>query len=64
MPTLRPITPIAISHLDLDVDASREAEPHQCVDRLGRRVEDVDQPLVSPDLELLAAVLVDERVSE
>ena len=48
-------------HLYLDVDARSKRESHQGVDRFGRRVEDVDQPLVSSDLELLAAVLVDER---
>src|ERR1700690_4100482 len=75
MPTLRPITPMlmrgpssraqqASSHLDLDVDARREREAHQGVDRLGRRVEDVDEALVRADLELLPAVLVDERRAE
>ena len=48
-------------HLDLDVDARGKRESHQGVHRLGRGVEDVDQPLVGADLELLAAVLVDER---
>src|SRR3989337_1434394 len=63
MPTLRPINPmlIARSHLDLDVDARCQRESHQGVHRLGRGVEDVDEPLVGADLELLAAVLVDER---
>src|SRR4051812_8741507 len=64
-PSFRPINPMVIwSHLDFDVDASREAEPHQCVDGLRAGIEDVDQPLVGPDLELLAAVLVDERRTE
>src|SRR3954452_25486057 len=49
------------SHLDLDVDASGQAESHQGVDGLRRGVEDVDEPLVGSDLELLPAVLVDER---
>src|SRR4051794_16293868 len=73
MPTLRPSRPIvfwgissnplarASSHLDLDVDARSKRESHQGVDRLGRGVEDVDEPLVGADLELLPAVLVDER---
>ena len=47
--------------LDLDVDAGGELELHQRVDGLGRGVEDVDQPLVRPDLELLARLLVDVR---
>src|SRR4029078_6606002 len=63
-PSLRPINPMLMtlrSHLDFDVDASREAEPHQGVDRLRARIQDVDEPLVGADLELLPAVLVDER---
>src|SRR5690606_31540131 len=44
--------------LDLDVDAGRKVEPHERVDRLGRRIDDVDQPLVRAHLEVLAAVLV------
>src|SRR5688500_8590715 len=51
------------SHLDLDIDAGRERQPHQGIDRLGGRVDDVDEALVRPDLELLPAVLVDERAS-
>src|SRR5262245_35393173 len=62
MPTFRPMSPIDIrSHLDFDVDARREREPHQCVDGLRGRIQDVDDPLVRADLELLPAVLVDER---
>src|SRR5215510_7420715 len=49
------------SHLDLDVDARCEREPHQRVDRLEAGIQDVDEPLVGADLELLPAVLVDER---
>src|SRR3954471_14116256 len=51
----------ASSHLDLDVDASGQAESHQGVDRLRRGIQDVDEPLVGADLELLPGVLVDER---
>jgi hypothetical protein len=47
-------------HLDLDVDASREAEVRQRVDDLRGRNRDIDQALVDPHLELLARVLVDE----
>src|SRR3954467_3209816 len=47
---------------DLDVDAGGQVvEPLQRVDRLRRRLVDVDQPLVRPDLEVLARVLVLER---
>src|SRR6188768_598852 len=51
------------SHLDLDVDAGRERQSHQRIDRLRRRIDDVDEALVRPDLELLAAVLVHERAA-
>src|SRR5690242_13880887 len=63
-PSFRPINPMLMTsplHLDFDVDASRQAESHQCVDGLRAGVEDVDESLMGPDLELLPAVLVDER---
>src|SRR5699024_682374 len=44
--------------LDVDVDAGRQVDAHQRVDRLRRRVEDVQQPLVGAHLEVLARVLV------
>src|SRR3954463_10697919 len=44
---------------DLDVDAGGQVvEALQRVDRLGRRLMDVDKPLVRADLEVLARVLV------
>src|SRR5579864_4809069 len=43
---------------DLDVDARGEVEALQRVDRLGAVLDDVDQALVHPHLEVLAAVLV------
>src|SRR3954469_13466086 len=47
---------------DLDVDARRQVvEALERVDRLRRRLMDVDQPLVRADLEVLARVLVLER---
>jgi hypothetical protein len=49
------------SELDLDVHARGEIELHQRVHRLGRGVDDVEEPLVRPDLELLATLLVDVR---
>src|SRR5918996_1145263 len=66
IPSLRPINPAGTSseflasHLDFDIDARSQAEAHQRIHRLGRRIDDVDQPLVRPDLELLPAVLMDE----
>src|SRR6185436_5243808 len=53
--------PLLAQRLDLDVDASRQLELHQRVDRLAGRIEDVEQPLVGADLELLARLLVDVR---
>src|SRR3954452_2520277 len=45
--------------LDLDIYACRRVvEALERVDRLRRRLEDVDQPLVRADLEVLARVLV------
>src|SRR5690606_6276742 len=38
-----------------------EIELHQCVNRLRRRIDDVEQPLVGPDFELLTRLLVDVR---
>src|SRR5690348_17920709 len=64
MPSFRPMRPsIAISslQLDLDVDARREVELAERVDRLLRRLEDVEQALVGAYLELLARLLVDVR---
>src|SRR5215208_7381871 len=58
MPSFLPTIPFMASQLDLDVDPRRQVEPHQRVDRLRVRVVDVDQPLVRPDLEVLARVLV------
>jgi hypothetical protein len=52
------------SALDLDVDASRQVELHQRVQRLRGRLEDVDQALVRAHLELLARLLVDVRSAE
>src|SRR5918997_3434162 len=44
---------------DLDVDARGQmVEPLERVDRLGRRLVDVDQALVRTDLEVLLGVLV------
>ena len=50
--------------LDLDVDAGRQIEALQRIDRLGRRVDDVDEPLVHAHLEVLAAVFVLEGTAD
>src|SRR6185436_6416759 len=53
---------LAEGEADLDVDARGQmVEALERVDRLGRRLVDVDQALVRPDLEVLARVLVLER---
>src|SRR5687767_2823724 len=62
-PTAYCLLPTASSQLDLDVDAGGEVELHQRVDRLRRRIDDVEQPLVRAHLELLAALLVDVRAA-
>src|ERR1700674_813762 len=70
IPSLLPINPAGTaslgprSHLDFDVDACSQAQAHQRIHGLGRRVDDVDQPLVGPDLELLSTILVHERAAD
>src|SRR2546423_15492670 len=55
----------ASDQLDLDVHAGWQVvEPLERVDRLRRRLQDVDQPLVRADLEVLARVLVLERAAD
>src|SRR5439155_9456621 len=63
---LRPINPsttpaslpFLLERLDLDLHPGGEVELHQRVHRLRGRLEDVEQPLVRPDLELLPGLLV------
>src|SRR5579884_4366193 len=50
-----------LGQLNLHVDARGEIELHQRVDRLRRRLHDVEQPLVRPHLELLPRLLIDVR---
>src|ERR1700732_404860 len=47
--------------LDLDVDAGGKVELHQRIDRLRRRIDDIEQALMRAHFELLAALLVDVR---
>src|SRR5215472_13467469 len=49
------------SELDLHIHARCQIELHQRVYRLRRRIDDIDQALMRPHLELLAAFLVDMR---
>src|SRR5256886_13611531 len=67
MPSFLPINPViglSSLHLDLDVHAGGKIELGQGIDGLGPRIQDVDQPLVRLELELLAALLVDVRATE
>src|SRR5262245_32937352 len=73
IPTFFPMIPVTIflypgllavflaERLDLDVDAGRQIQLHQRINRLRRRLEDVDQALVRAHFELLARLLVDVR---
>src|SRR5215216_3022299 len=63
MPSFLPSSPPTTSdELNLDIDARRQVvEPLQRVHRLRGGLQDVDQPLVGADLEVLARVLVLER---
>src|SRR6218665_414423 len=66
MPSLVPSRPFTFlvvadtvtSELDLDVNIGRKVEPHERIDSLRRRVNDVDETLMGAHFEVLAAVLV------
>src|SRR5438128_1516741 len=65
IPSLVPRMPLASAilapdplQLDLDVDAGRQVQPLQFLNRFGRGIHDVDEPLVGQHLEMLTAVLV------
>src|SRR5260221_4533048 len=67
-PTYSQLTPNDASitcrlELDLDVHAGRQIQARQRLDRLGRWLDDVDQPLVRANLKLFPRVLVDERAA-
>src|ERR1044072_1243156 len=66
MPSFLPSSPPMTSdELDLDVDARRQViEALQRVHRLRGGLQDVDQPLVRANLEVLAGVLVLERTAD
>src|SRR4051812_30515052 len=64
MPSFLAISPVRIPptlELDFDVHAGSEVELHQRVHRLRRGFDDVEKAAMGPDLELLAALLVDVR---
>ncbi len=47
--------------LDLDINPGRQIEPHQRIDGLGLRIQDVHKPNVRPDFELLPRLLINMR---
>src|SRR5580658_3699966 len=55
------LIPYRALELDLDVDAGGKVELHQRIDRLRRRIDDIEQALMRAHFELLAALLVDMR---
>src|SRR6478735_2639928 len=57
-PTIPLISGMVSLELDLDVDPGRQVQALELLDRLGGRVDDVDQPLMREHLEVLARVLV------
>src|SRR3546814_15938922 len=59
---MRPVR-LASSQFYFDVHAGRKIQLHQRVDRLRRRLHNVKHSLVSPDLKLLAGLLVDVRTA-
>src|SRR5690606_14398483 len=70
MPIFLPISPSAIvvepdipalTQLDFDVHAGRQVELHERVHGLVGRLDDVHDPLVRADLELIARLLVRVR---
>lgn len=60
----RTMTRLSGRGLDFDINASREAQFIQRFDRLGGCLDDVDQPLVSPNFELLTGLFVDRRTGQ
>src|SRR5687768_5979676 len=50
-----------LGQFDLHVHTRGQIELHQSIDRLRRRLDDVEKPLVGTDLELLARLFVDVR---
>src|SRR5438552_3388465 len=60
IPSFLPISPfMSLLDFDFDVHASRQVQLRERVHRLRPRIEDVDQPFMRLELELLAALLVD-----
>src|SRR5215212_4390068 len=51
----------SLLQLYLDIDARRQVELHQSVDRLLARIQHIDQALVRANLKLLLGIFIDER---
>ena len=58
MPIFNNVGKSQASELDFNINTCRELEAHHCVNDLLRRLDDVNESLVSSHLKLLAAVLV------
>src|ERR1700743_792950 len=59
--SLKALFVLLLKCLDLDVHTSRKIELHQSVDRLLRRLENIDQALVRADLKSFTRLLIDVR---
>jgi len=55
---------LSCSGFDFDVNARRQAQLVQCLDRLGGGGNDIDQALVRPDLKLLPSLFVDKGAGQ
>ena len=53
--------PMTLDHLDLDIDARGKVQVRQRFHDAGVGIQDLDQPLMDAQLELLPGVLIDER---
>lgn len=51
------------SEFDLDIHTGSQVELHQSINCLRCRLHDIEQPLVSPDLELLTGLFVNVRAA-
>ncbi len=49
-----------LTHLNFHIHARRQAEVCQRINRLGRCLQDVNEPLMHPHFKLFPAVLMDK----
>src|SRR5207302_10384093 len=66
MPSLRPMSAFIrqLLHLDLNIHASRQIGLRERIDGLRAGIQNIDQPLVRLQLELLAALLIAMRAPQ